>query len=274
MAAFGPDAVMISEENRGSHGTRPQRPTMPDRIEGCCFAALSAAIARSVATGTYTSLATPRSRPYLIATAILLGLMAIAAWLGMFHTGTTDSRQSPRWLVSLIVPTLLVSIPFHQSTVATGFDAYASGRPIPIARGVYAPDGARHLHGLDRKHRVITISDDEFGAWFEHIDHNSQRYIGYRIRLTGFVSHSKSYGRHEFQVSRQFMSCCILDMTPFGFMASTKNGALAEHQWVTLEARLENGTYGASGYERPGLILRVLAVHPAKAEPTGYFYWQ
>lgn len=251
-----------------------RRPSTADRVEGGCFAALSAAIAHAVATGAYTSLATPRSKPYLIATAALLGVMALAAWFGMFHTGTTDARKSPQWLVALIVPALLVSVPFHQSPASVGFDAYASGRAIAIARSAYSSNGARHLQGLDVRHRTIDIGNDEFGAWFEHIDHNPQRYAGYRIHLTGFVSTSTTYGGHEFQISRQFMSCCILDMTPFGFMAVSKGKTPAEHQWVTVEARLEQGTYGASGYERQGLMLHVISLRQATNAPTGYFYWQ
>ena len=275
MALFS--SIASSSMSTGHHfhpGIHLERPSTVDLVEGDCFAALSAAIAHAVASGTYTSLATPRSKPYLIATAILLGLMAVAAWLGIFHTDTTDARKSPQWLVALIIPALLISVPFQQSPASTGFDAYASGRAIPIARNVYSPDGVKHLHGLDTKHRIITISNDEFGAWFEHIDHNPQRYEGYRIRVTGFVSHSRTYGRHEFQVARQFMSCCILDMTPFGFMATSNGKTPAEHQWVTVEARLENGTYGTSGYERQGLMLRVISLHQTKNAPTGYFYWQ
>ncbi len=273
MALFS--SIASAFTGRHAHpGIRPARPATADVVEGGCFAALSVAIAHAVASGAYTSLATPRSKPYLIATAILLGLMAIATWLGVFHTDATDAGKSPRWLVALIIPSLLVSVPFHQSSTSAGFDAYASGRAIPIARNVYSPNGVRHLHGLDAKHRTITIANDEFGAWFEQIDHNPQRYVGYRVRVTGFVSRSRTYGRHEFQVARQFMSCCILDMTPFGFMASSDGKTPAEHQWVTVEARLENGTYVMSGYERQGLMLRVVSLHQTKNTPTGYFYWQ
>lgn len=129
----------LAARMRFGHGTHTPHPTMADLVEGCCFAALAAAIAHAVATGTYTSLATPRAKPYLVVTAILLGLMAVAACIGMLHTATTDVRKSPRWLVALIIPALLISVPFHQSAGSGGFDAYASGRAIPIAKNVYTP---------------------------------------------------------------------------------------------------------------------------------------
>ena len=111
---------------------------------------------------------------------------------------------------------LLIAVPFQPGN-GTGFDTYAAGRAIAIRRDAHKPAGFAHLHGLDEERKTITISDDEFGSWFSHIDHNPQRYIGYRVRLTGFVYKPSTLGAHEFELSRQFMSCCILDMTPFGF---------------------------------------------------------
>ena len=123
--------------------------------------------------------------------------------------------------------------------------------------------------------KTITISDDEFGSWFSHIDHNPQRYIGYRVRLTGFVYKPSTLGAHEFELSRQFMSCCILDMTPFGFTTHyAKTAHLQEHDWVSVDATLVQGTYGIAGHTRQGPMLKITSLHTAKAAPTGYFYWQ
>ncbi|MFQ9707230.1 MAG: TIGR03943 family putative permease subunit [Bifidobacterium dentium] len=128
---------------------------------------------------------------------------------------------------------------------------------------------------MDDTRRTITVRNDEFGSWFEHIDHNPQSYVGYRIRITGFVSKPSTLGTDEFQISRQFMSCCILDMTPFGFTAVTAKAAkLHEYDWVTIDATIEQGTYGTSGHERQGLILQVSSLRQAANAPTGYFYWQ
>ena len=206
-------------------------PALPDRIEAICFAALGAAIVYSTTSGSYITLTTPRSLPYLIVGAILLFALSVAAWLGVVHA---DERSSFRFLVALVIPMLLIAVPFQPGN-GTGFDTYAAGRAIAIRRDAHKPAGFAHLHGLDEERKTITISDDEFGSWFSHIDHNPQRYIGYRVRLTGFVYKPSTLGAHEFELSRQFMSCCILDMTPFGF--TTHYAKTAKSQKHLLQIR-------------------------------------
>ncbi len=107
------------------------RPSLPNRIEGLCFAALASAIAYSVASGAYVSLATPRSKPYLIIAVIALSILAAAAWLGLFHA---TERSAFRWLVASSSRHLLITIPFQQAGGSTGFDIYAGGRAIAIPR--------------------------------------------------------------------------------------------------------------------------------------------
>ena len=105
-------------------------PALPDRIEAICFAALGAAIVYSTTSGSYITLTTPRSLPYLIVGAILLFALSVAAWLGVFHA---DERSSFRFLVALVIPALLIAVPFQPGN-GTGFDTYAAGRAIAIRR--------------------------------------------------------------------------------------------------------------------------------------------
>lgn len=59
--------------------TARHAPALPDRIEAICFAALGAAIVYSTTSGSYITLTTPRSLPYLIVGAILLFALSVAA---------------------------------------------------------------------------------------------------------------------------------------------------------------------------------------------------
>ena len=257
----------------------PRHATVADRHESQCLAALDAAIIHAVASGSYTTLTTPRALPYLIAAAVALVPIAVAAWCGLFHA---TARSSFRLLVALIVPALIITVPFQPSGGSTGFDQYAGGRAIAIRRDILGPDGAKHLHGLDERRRTITISDDEFGSWYEHIDHNARKYEGYRVHLTGFAYRPSTLGTGEFVLSRQFMSCCILDMTPFGFTvheaSSARTGKTAgaisphDHDWITVDATIAWGSSGTPGHETQGPILQVTAITAADAAPTGYFY--
>lgn len=247
-------------------------PSLPDIIEGLCLAAFAAAIVYALASGAYTTLATPRSKPYLIVAAGVLAAFAIAACCGVFHATPSRAR---RWLAALVIPALLISVPFRPTANASGFDPYAGGRAIAIDHNAYGDVGAARLHGLDAPNRTITIRDDEFGAWAKQIDHHPDRYVGYHVSVTGFVERPSVFKANEIQVSRQFMSCCILDMTPFGFVASSDQvKKLKQRQWVSVEGKLVQRAYGVSGHDRQGLVLQVDSIRSPRQVPTGYFYLQ
>ncbi len=224
-------------------------PALPDRIEAICFAALGAAIVYSTTSGSYITLTTPRSLPYLIVGAILLFALSVAAWLGVFH-----ADGDPRFVSWSRSSSPRCSSPCRSNPATAPVSTRTpQDWAIAIRRDAHKPAGFAHLHGLDEERKTITISDDEFGSWFSHIDHNPQRYIGYRVRLTGFVYKPSTLGAHEFELSRQFMSCCILDMTPFGFTTHyAKTAHLQEHDWVSVDATLVQGTYGIAGHTRQG----------------------
>lgn len=239
-------------------------PSAADVVESAVLAAMEAALIWATASGAYSTFATPRTRPYLVLTCVLLGALAAAAATGLFHA---TAEGLGRLLAAVAIPALLVVIPLAVAQQSSGFDSYAGGRAIAIT----TLDG-RGLHRLDTAARTLTISDDEFGDWYETIDHDPQRYLGYTVTITGFVSRDSTTGSGEFDVSRQYMSCCILDMTPFGLtVRSTQAPTLRTHSWVTVTGILSQGTTGSSGHQRQGLLLRMSSVISADA-PSGYFY--
>ena len=238
-----------------------------DRVEALCFLGLTASLTWLTVTDRYVTFTTPRTLPYLIIAIVLLAALTVCAWLGVFHT---TPRSARRMLIALAIPALLISIPAQTGAASGGFDQYAGGRAIPIEYST----GERSLPGLDEANRTINIADDDFGSWFEVIDHDPQRYVGYTVKVTGFVSRPDTLGSAQFLVSRQLMSCCILDMTPFGFTATYQDKAKAqpeEREWVDIEGTLQMGTIGESGYSHQGLILKVSDMDETSA-PTGYFY--
>ena len=240
-------------------------PGTADRIEALCFLALTASLGYVTASGQYTSFATPRTLPYLVIAVVLLAALSMCAWLGFFHA---TPRSAARLLIGLAIPTLLITIPAQASATSRGFDEYAGGRAIAIDYS----NGEQRLAGLDAATKTITIANDDFGAWYQVIDHNPERYRGYTVKLTGFVSKPHTLGAGQLQVSRQLMSCCILDMTPFGFTSEYSGASkLHEHDWVQVTATLSSGTIGRSGYSHQGWMLKVNQVSQTSA-PTGYFY--
>ena len=250
-----------------------------DRIEALCFLGLTVALAVLTVSGEYTHFTTPRTLPYLIIAIVLLAALSVCAWTGIFHA---TPRSAGRMLVALAVPALLIAIPAQASTSTSGFDKYAGGRAIAIN---YSSESSRSsgkskshgLKGLDEADKTITIANDDFGSWFEVIDHDPQQYVGYTVKLTGFVSTPSTLGSRQFLISRQLMSCCILDMTPFGFTATYGGGKqLKQYEWLNITGTLAMGTIGESGYSHQGLVLQVndVSAVDSATTPVGYFYRQ
>lgn len=130
----------------------------------------------------YHGLTTPRSLPYLIVGAILLFALSVAAWLGVFHA---DERSSFRFLVALVIPMLLIAVPFQPGN-GTGFDTYAAGRAIAIRRGraqaggirssPRARRGAQDHHHQRRRIRFVVLPHRPQSAAIHRLSGASHRF--------------------------------------------------------------------------------------------------
>lgn len=245
-------------------------------VQSLCFLCFSTTLMWSALSGCYTILTTPRAFVYLIFAAILMICLSICSLFGIIPVFAKDSK---RLLVSLIIPMLVILIPLQMSksaldqgfTKSAGFDEYASGRAIAIASN--RKNNKKTLSGLDVDNKKIIISDDDFGNWYDEIDHNLEKYQGYEIVVKGFISRENTLSKNQVRISRQFMSCCILDMSPFGFVADfSKNLRFKNHQWVIVKANISLGNIGVSGYSHKGVVLKVESIKEISKAPSGYFY--
>lgn len=250
--------------------------TFAQIVQSLCLICFSVTLMWSALSGCYTILTTPRAFVYLIFAAILLFVLGICSLFGIIPVFAKDSK---RILVSLIIPMLVILIPLQMSksaldqgfTKSAGFDEYASGRAIAIASN--RKNNKKTLSGLDVANKKIIISDDDFGNWYDEIDHNLEKYQGYEIVVKGFISRENTLSKNQVRISRQFMSCCILDMSPFGFVADlSKSLRFKNHQWVIVKANISLGNIGVSGYSHKGVILKVESIKEISKAPSGYFY--
>jgi putative membrane protein len=245
------------------------KPNAIDRVESVVLFAFAAAIASFVTTGRFIAFVTPRTVPYLWFAAIMLLIFAVTAWLGVFHC---TAASLAKILVVGLLPTLLLSLPFDSDgTALTG-----TNRAIAINSSVSA-----ELPGLNAATKTITIHNDDFGSWFDRIDRNAAQYIGYTIIVEGSVSRDSSLNASQFSVSRMLMTCCVLDMTPFGFVvdtssveASAKISKPLPHDaaWVRVTGKLVKGRIGTASHGYNGLILQAKSIQTKDEAPNGYFY--
>jgi putative membrane protein len=69
------------------------------------------------------------------------------------------------------------------------------------------------------------------------------------------------------------MTCCVLDMTAFGFTVDASDGTIPKtDSWVQVTGTLERGRIGSASQGYEGLILKASSVGGADSA-TGYFYY-
>lgn len=250
--------------------------TFASIIQALCLFCFSATLMHSALSGAYAVLTTPRAFAYLIFAAILLFVLGICSLFGLFPAHAKDCKKI---MASIVAPMLIILIPLQmsQSSLAggfaksAGFDEYASGRAIPIASN--RKNNKKNLSGLDVVNKKIVVADDDFGNWYNEIDHNFDKYKDYTIVVKGFISKESTLSKDQVRISRQFMSCCILDMSPFGFVAQMpKNLQFSQHQWVVVKAKIALGKVGLKGYSQDGIVLKVESASVLNKAPSGYFY--
>ncbi|MCI1660468.1 TIGR03943 family putative permease subunit [Bifidobacterium psychraerophilum] len=239
------------------------RPTLLNRMEGCCLLLLAASMAILIATGRYLSFVTPRSLPYIMFAIVVLAVLGIASWLGWI---TADKRTLRSCFALLVVPALLFLLPVSSSQ---SLNAFAGSRAIAIQTS----QSSTKLPGLDAGNRRITISDDDFGFWYNQIDKHAEEYIGYTVVLSAQVSTNSALGNGQFTASRMLMTCCVLDMTAFGFTVDASDGTIPKtDSWVQVTGTLERGRIGSASQGYEGLVLKASSVGGADSA-TGYFYY-
>lgn len=239
----------------------PDRTGAADRIQGASLMLLAAAITALIWSGRYLSYVTPRSIPYLVVAVAALAVFAVAAWCGVFHCTMATLYRT---LLVVIAPMLLMVLPLDAGSGTMG----GTNRAIAVSTTATSEPA-----GLNRAAKTITIADDDFGAWFDRIDHDPGRYAGYTVIVTGFVSIDSSMAPHQFGADRMLMTCCVLDMTGFGFAVQTNEAALPrENSWVTVRGTVARGRIGTADHGYDGIVLTATSITPSDTAPSGYFY--
>lgn len=250
--------VIVGKRDMGMHHANSI-----DIIQGILFMVLAASMVGFVASGRYITYVTPRTVPYIIAAAIILALFGVASCFAMFHCSMQSLSKS---IIVLVIPILLLVIPVESNTQSSA----------GLSRAIAIHDSSStSLTGLDTAKKTITISDDQFGAWYDRIDRNASSYVGYTIILNGFISRDSSVSSKQFIASRMLMTCCVLDMTSFGFVVNAGSTNIAsDGSWVGVTGKLARGSIGPKSHSYQGLVLNNATITASTSSASGYFYHQ
>ena len=269
----------------------------------CVFGGLMIYLARSEK---YLFYVTPRMKPYLYFTAIVMGVWTVAG-VGRLFRPQYRIRSAHCYI--LAIPAVLLALSNQPMSISDLSGYFIGGTTLSgqANRGSYdaSPENAAFpadepssysedelfpidsqitddlpeeefsvvLSGLDEANRKIIVSDRDFSMWLTELYDNMKSYEGYTIIMTGYVfKDSELLNENEFAAARPMMSCCAADLAPAGLICQyDKASQLEANTWVTVEGILTIEQYEYEGTKYDDPQISVTKITPAE-EVEGYIY--
>lgn len=239
------------------------------------FAALalfSAALIYLLASGQYLRFLTPRLAwcLYVLLTFLVVWAVDVAVRKPYISMAGVVSK-----CLVVILPALLILVP-HSAITGSSFDKFGGNQPLQIhfvenGTPISVDTTSNEIPGLDTAAKTITISNENFGSWYDLLQAQPTRFVGYRVTLTGFVHRvPTTLGKNQFVVARPLMTCCIEDISAFGLTSEySKQASLGENSWVSA-----TGTLATTKSKVNGSTVTLLKIDSVKKalQVTGYFY--
>lgn len=232
-------------------------------IEMFCCTLLSALLIFLVLSNRYLSFVTPKMRPYILFTSIVLFIWAL---YDLYNIFTVKHENHYSHCLILIIPMILIILALffgNTENVSKEFISNSSNSNISCSDGVT-------LHGYDKNEKSIIISDEEYYPWLVEIFNNPKKYLGYKIKLKACVLKDEDcLSENQFILSRQLMTCCVADLVNVGFVGNYDyTESLKENSWITVDGILVMGKYEG----KDEIQIDIKNVSPAKAPKETYIY--
>lgn len=122
--------------------------------------------------------------------------------------------------------------------------------------------------GIDDLNQTITLTSDNFYNTILKLHNHLDDYQGYEIIMTGFISYDDDIlGPNDFKLSRILMICCVADMAPFGIVCHYDGNRIEQNQWYTVKGII--GKRNFHGLQQPYVDIQLIQ----KDKPIpGYVY--
>jgi putative membrane protein len=271
-------------------------------VEGICCLLFSVMIFYQVYSGKYLLFVTPRMKPYLYFTSVIMLFWAVMRFSQIRKP--KYKRHLARCLV-LAIPLLAMCLPYGTiaaSTTQAGYsnvtkqseavtvnerekneqpgEAKQSGSSSNEAERETkseeppsddSQNSGQELQtvvpsGLDIENQTITVADEEFYQWLVELSYHPEKYEGYTILLHGTIYRDEAMTENEFAITRLVMSCCVADLAPCGPLCLWEGaGELEQDKWVNV-----TGTYHYD--ETKGMEIQVVGLEDAQPAEEEYVY--
>lgn len=260
-------------------------------LECLCCCLFSALLVYLAGSGKYLSYITPRMKPYLYFSAIVMGMWALS---GIRHLFRPQHRVRSIHCLILAVPILLMLLPHAPLGVSDVTKNYSGGGSLSnlsgtkqsndtLDSGKTAPadvqpasaeeESSSTLPGLDIASKKITVSNEDFSIWLAEFDFNGKQYEGYTVVMTGFVFNDFEVPKEdEFVISRLAMTCCIADLSPTGVRCIYEDASeLNSEDWITVEGTFSIREYQYGNITREEPLITVTNIAPS--EPVAEYVY-
>ncbi len=274
-------------------------------LEFLCYCVFGGLIFYLVSSEKYLTYVTPRLKPCLYFTSIVMGVWALTA-LGRLFRPQHKLRSAHCFV--LVIPIVLLLLPHAPVSASNLSGNYIGGSAFSNRSGQSAlsmqndlsitiedasspedkvqaeiiqeplaglPAGAyvSELPGLDMGNKRITVAHEDFSMWLTEMYTNIEKYQGYTVVMTGFVFNDPEFLKEdEFVPARLMMSCCVGDLAPAGILCKYDQAdQLQAESWVTVEGTLTLGQHEYDGVLSDEPQIRVTKITPAEAV-EGYIY--
>lgn len=219
-------------------------------LEFLCYCVFGGLIFYLVSSEKYLTYVTPRLKPYLYFTSIVMGVWALTALGRLFRPQHRLRSAHCFVLVIPIVLLLLPHVPVSASNLSGNYiggsaffnrsgqsalgmqsglsitienaspedkmPAAAPETPLPDEPGndplaeLPVAADASDLPGLDIRNKKITVAHEDFSMWITEMYTNMKQYQGYTVVMTGFVFKDPEFLKEDEFVPARLMMSCCV----------------------------------------------------------------
>ncbi|MFF2596747.1 TIGR03943 family putative permease subunit [Priestia megaterium] len=120
--------------------------------------------------------------------------------------------------------------------------------PITHQNSITAKVAPKGFYELLEKKLVkqpkIFINDTDYIPVMNIIENSTNRFIGKKIEVNGFVYREKGFKDNQFVVARFGISCCAADASVYGLLSTLENASvLKKDTWVHIKGTIKKTTY-------------------------------
>ncbi len=228
----------------------------------CCFL-FAGIMDHLIVTSKYKSYVTPKMVPYFYFLEIVMFIWAEA---GVFRLFKPQYKFRLFHCYVLVIPILLL-IFFNGEINSADLVLNYSGNDVE--HDLIHSHNHNHtilITGVDNLNKTIFVKDEEFSGWLHELSVYGEKYIGYDIRIKGFIFRDENKMKDdEFLTCRLQMSCCAQDLTPVGVITKYEKAKdLTLHEWVEV--------YGTLEMSDKGLYIEAINISKAKKPVNEYVY--